>query len=315
MIKGKFFIFFCFYSFLLFANSKIYAQAFKRLFLDDPVIEISLRDLNGKQISLAEYKDKKILAVIFFKNPSLRGPNAIAYWQKLYEKYRDSNNFSVISVYCPRTPQGIPSDELNDLQKLIAEKNITYPVLLDEGLNIFSKYGVISLPSSMIVDTKGIVKYIIPGFPTFGAEKDISTNLKKILGIPEEKIIVKKYEPDLDAGRNYKLAVAVMARGNTDKAIDYLNIAVSKDPKYPAPYSLLGNLYTRIKKTDKAMENYQKALELDSEDVETLINYGFLCMDQGMKEDALLQFKNIIEIAPQKSAEAYFGMGTIYLKN
>ncbi|MBI5207051.1 MAG: redoxin domain-containing protein [Candidatus Firestonebacteria bacterium] len=315
MLKKGILTIFGIFLFLCFYDPIVFAQAFKRLNVENNAIDFSLNDLNGNKISLGDYKSKKTLAVIFWKHPSLNGPKALAHWQKVFEKYKDSHNFSVISVYCPRTPQGIAGDEMTDLQKVIVENNITFPVLLDEGLNVFSKYGVISLPSSMVVNTDGVVKYILAGFPTFGAERDISINLKRVLGIPEEKVAEKKYEPDLDAGRNYKLAIAVLQRGNIDKAIEYLSVAVQKDPKYPLPYALLGKLYTQTQKTDKAMQNYQKALELDPLDTDTLINYGFLCMDMGMKDDALLQFKNIIELAPQKSAEAYYGMGTIYLKN
>ncbi|MBI5418354.1 redoxin domain-containing protein [Candidatus Poribacteria bacterium] len=296
-------------------ESTIYAQAFKRLNVSEKAMEISLKDLNGKQISLSDYKDKKTLAVIFWKNPNLRSPNALAYLQKLYEKYKDSNNLEVISVYCPDVQQGVPSNELDGLQKVIEDKKVTYPVLLDEGLKIFSQYGIITFPSTMILDTNGVVQYIMPGFPTFGAEKDILANLKKILGIPEEKVAAQKYEPDLDAGRNYKLAIAVLQRGNTDKAVDYLNIAVGKDPKYAAPHALLGKIYVQMKKNEKAIESFQKAIELDSEDTDSLIDYGFLCMEMGMKDDALLQFRHILELSPQKAAEAYYGMGTIYLKN
>ncbi|MBI4651964.1 redoxin domain-containing protein, partial [Candidatus Desantisbacteria bacterium] len=283
--------------------------------LNENAIDFTLRDINGGQVSLSSFKNKKNLAVIFFKVPGLNSVKALAYWQKVYDKYKNDHEFSMISVYCPRTPQSIPSAEMDDLQKIIEEANVKFPVLIDDGLNIFSKYGVISFPSSMVLDTQGVVKYILPGFPTFGAEKDITKNLKSILGIPEEKIAEKKYVPELDAGRNYKLAIAVLQRGNTTKAMEYLNISIQKDPKYPDPYVLMAKLYSQSNKTDKALENYQKALELDSSDVNTLIDYGLLCMEMGMKDDALLQFKNIIEIAPNKSAEAYFGMGTIYLKN
>ncbi|MBI5418353.1 tetratricopeptide repeat protein [Candidatus Poribacteria bacterium] len=300
---------------------KTHAQAFKRLAVGGEAPEISLKDINGTTISTTSFKNKNTLALVFFKFPSLRGDKALAYWQKMYESYNinivgAAERVEVIGIYCPQTDKGISGEEITGVKKIIEDNKVSFPILMDEGLGIFSKYGIITMPSTAILNKSGIVDYILTGFPEFGAERDIRINLKKILGIPEE-IIVKKeeYEPKNKADFSYKLALVVQQRGNTQKAIEHLQTAISKDPDYALAYSTLGKLYVQEGNKDKAVEAFRKALSLDPNNVSALLDYGFLCMDLQKKDDALLQFTNILGIDKTKAAEGYYGMGTIYVEN
>ncbi len=293
-----------------------HAQAFKRLGVGETASEINLKDFDGKQISTSNFKNKNVLALVFFKYPSLRGPGALSYWQKLYNTYQVSNGLEILAVYCPQSDKGVTSEELEGVKKIISDAGLTFPVLIDEGLNIFGKYGVITLPSTAILDKNGIVQYILTGFPEFGAERDIRINLKKALGIPEE-IVVKKeeYIPKNKADFTYKLALVVKQRGNNEKAIEHLQTAITKDPEYALAYGTLGELYVDKGEKEKAIEAFRKALTLDPDNVSILLNYGFLCMDMQKKDDALLQFKNILELDKSKIAEGLYGMGCIYTEN
>ncbi|MBI5207050.1 MAG: redoxin domain-containing protein, partial [Candidatus Firestonebacteria bacterium] len=248
------FIFCMIVSFIL--PGTTFAQAFKRLGLGETAPEISLKDMNGVNISTSSFKNKNVLAVIFFKYPSLRGATALAYWQKLYDTYQVTNGLEIVAVYCPQTDEKVTNEELENVKKIIAENKLTFPVLIDEGLAVFGKIGVISLPSSAILDKNGSVNYILAGFPEFGAERDIRINLKKSLGIPEE-IIVKKeeYQPKNKADFTLKLALVVSERGNTAKAIEHLLTAIEKDPDYVLAYVTLGKFYMQEGKKEKAIES------------------------------------------------------------
>ncbi|MBI4651575.1 tetratricopeptide repeat protein [Candidatus Desantisbacteria bacterium] len=293
---------------------KTHAQAFKRFKEGDKALTIVSKTLDGKQINTDEFKQKNTLGVIFWKLGSVRSISALKYLQKTKETYKDIG-FTVISVYCPKESTGISSSEIEEVEKILQENNISIPVLLDEGLKVFNNYGVISLPSIMILDVEGTAKYILGGFPKFGAESDISKNVKKILGIPEEAVAKKKYEPKLPASRNYKLANAVLERGNTDKAIEYLKNAISMDPDYADPYALIGKLYLQNQNKELALENYRKALELDPDNNENMIKYGFLCLEAGMNDDSLLVFKTILEKSPDFTPSAHYGIGSVYMQN
>ncbi|MBI5208237.1 MAG: tetratricopeptide repeat protein [Candidatus Firestonebacteria bacterium] len=308
------FILFILSIFIVLSNNNVFAQAFKRFQEGDKIKPILLKTLEGKEINTEDFINSNILGVLFWKLPSPRGVSALKYLQKIQDNYKNQN-ILILSIYCPRDPKGISSDELEEIKKVLEENNITLSVLLDDGLKTFNTYGVISLPSTMILDKEGIARYILAGFPKFGAEQEINKNVKKILGIPEEAVALKKYEPKLPASRNYKLAVSVLERGNDDKAINYLKEAITFDPDYADPYALLGKLYIKAQKNDEALENLRKSLELDSLNIDVMMNYGFLCLELEMKDDALLVFKKIVEKTPEYAARGHYGIGTIYLKN
>ncbi|MBI5417876.1 tetratricopeptide repeat protein [Candidatus Poribacteria bacterium] len=312
-IYGK--IFFVLICILFIFTNNIFAQAFKRFKEGDKVIPFALKTLDDVKIDIKQFENNNVVGVVFWKLEGARSVPSLKYMQKIADIYSKDFNFITISIYCPKNEAGISSSELEEVKKIINENKISIPVLLDEGLKVFSTYGVISFPSTMILDKEGAAKYVMAGFPKFGAEQDINKNVKKILGIPEEIVAKKKYEPQLAAGRNYKLALAVLDRGNTDKAINYLKTAVEMDPSYPDPYILLGKLYIQAQKKDIALENYRKGLELDPDNIEVLLNYGFLCLEAGMGEDALLIFKTVLEKSPENSSSAHYGIGSIYLNN
>ncbi|MBI5416479.1 tetratricopeptide repeat protein [Candidatus Poribacteria bacterium] len=291
------------------------AQAFKRFKEGDAVKSINLKTVEGIDINTENFKNKNVLGVIFWKYPNTRCESALKYMQNISNEYSENFGLKIFSVYCPSESKAVTSNEIDIINKIKSENNINIPVLLDDELKIFNSYGIISLPSIMIINKEGKAEYILAGFPKFGAEQDIKKNLMKILGIPEDVVDKKKYEPKSDADRNYKLATAVHSQGNTEKAKDYLLKAIEIDPLYPAPYSILGKLYIQKEDNKKAIENYQKSLELDPDNAKLMLGYGFLCLEAGMTEDALLVFKKTIEKFPDYSASGYYGLGTIYLKN
>ncbi|MBI4651686.1 tetratricopeptide repeat protein [Candidatus Desantisbacteria bacterium] len=290
---------------------KTMAQAFKRLKEGDTAKPISLKTTENIQISIEDYKNKNILGVIFWKSNNPKNISALKYMQKMEDTYGPLFGLKIISIYCPTEPKNVSTQEIEDIKDISSKNNISIPVLLDNDLKIFSSLGVISLPSIMILNKDGVAQYILAGFPEFGADKDISKNI----GIPEEPIAAKKYEPNLNASRNYKLAVAVLAQGNMDKAIDYLNNAIQTDPKYPEPYALLGQIYAEKQNNDKALENYRKSLELDPDNNKLILRYGFLCLELGLTDDALLIFRNIAEQSNENAVYGHFGIGSIFMHN
>ncbi len=307
---------FLFLFFLLFISSKE-LLAFNRIKENDPAPEISLLDINNKTISLSDYKGKKVVALLFWKNPSLRGEKAIRFLQKLNDMYFEKFSFQVLSVYIPQNDDRVTDEEIAEIKQIIENNKITIPVLIDKGMEIFGKYGVITLPSTALIDKDGIVIYELPGLSEFFGEKNIFQNVKKALGIKEEeKIIVQEaYKSKNNASYFLNLSKQVYKKGNLYKAIEHTTTAISRDPEFAEAHSYLGFLYTQQKEYKKAIEAYTKSLQFDSTNNEALLAYGFLCIATDLNEEAFMQFKNIIQYVPEKAAEGYFGIGVINLKN
>jgi len=69
---------------------------------------------------------------------------------------------------------------------------------------------------------------------------------------------------------------------NPKEAIEYLELAISKDPSNSRLYSGKAMFYDKMGETDKSIENYKKAIELDDEFFEAQYNLGVLYFNQGI---------------------------------
>lgn len=90
---------------------------------------------------------------------------------------------------------------------------------------------------------------------------------------------------------NLNLAIEYMRRGNYETALAKLNRAHRADPGYYATHNVYGLLYQQLREKEKAERHFKKALSLNSNDSQTMNNYGrFLCQ-QGRYDEAESTFK------------------------
>jgi peroxiredoxin len=64
----------------------------------------------------------------------------------------------------------------------IEETGVTYPIILDPGARIGALYAIEAHPTSFVVDTRGIVRYVNVGYLK-GEEKEIERAIREALGI------------------------------------------------------------------------------------------------------------------------------------
>ena len=86
-----------------------------------------------------------------------------------------------------------------------------------------------------------------------------------------------------------------------NEAIEYLNTAISKDPKNAQLYDVMGRVYeTGVKDYAKAEEYFKKALEIDPNYVESISNLGRVYYNQGVNKQGEA---NMINDAKQYQVE------------
>lgn len=70
-----------------------------------------------------------------------------------------------------------------------------------------------------------------------------------------------------------------------DKAIEYLNTAIAKDPNNPQLYDVMGRVYeTGLKDYENAEKYFSKALEINPDYIESLSNIGRIYYNQGVNK-------------------------------
>lgn len=94
-----------------------------------------------------------------------------------------------------------------------------------------------------------------------------------------------------------------MELGEFDFALSDYNSAIKIDPEFATAYYRRGILYKRTEQLKKAEEDFLKALELNEEDYDAMIELGFIRIQAG-KKDAIKYFNKAIKVKP--SSDNYY---------
>jgi tetratricopeptide (TPR) repeat protein len=109
----------------------------------------------------------------------------------------------------------------------------------------------------------------------------------------------------------YHRGVVYKSKGEYDRAILEFNKAIEIDPEFAMAYNGRGNAYQDKGEYDQAILDYTKAIEIDPSYANAYNNRGYVYADKGELEKAILDFTKATEIAP-RFALAYFNRGCIY---
>jgi len=126
----------------------------------DKAMDFKLKNVDGKMISLSDYKTAKGFIVVFTCNHC---PYAKAYEDRiiaLNTKYA-SQGYPVIAIN-PNAPT-VDDDSYANMQARAKAKNYQFPYLLDETQNIAGAYGAAHTPHVFVLQKSGsdfVVKYI-----------------------------------------------------------------------------------------------------------------------------------------------------------
>ncbi len=126
------------------------------------VEKFTLKDQNGKTHNWNDYKDKVIL-LHFWSTDCVACKNEIKELEKLYKHYNNNReDVILLSVVSPK----LEHKSTNKIKKIVANRDISFPVLMDETGEFFSKFEIVSYPNTFIVKDS-VIKLTIPGASTY----------------------------------------------------------------------------------------------------------------------------------------------------
>jgi peroxiredoxin len=114
------------------------------LSIGDAAVDFNLKNIDGKMVSLADYKDAKGVIVIFTCNHC---PYSKAYEDRIVsldKKYKKVG-FPVVAIN-PNDGNEHPEDSFDNMKKRAKEKGFTFPYLVDESQQIATSYGAVRTP-------------------------------------------------------------------------------------------------------------------------------------------------------------------------
>ena len=127
----------------------------------DIATDFSLKNIDGKLVSLADYESAKGFMVIFTCNTC---PFSVANEDRviaLDAKYKNQG-YPVIAIN-PNNPDAKPGDSFEEMKVRAKEKGFTFPYLFDEGQKVYPEYGATKTPHVYLLqktDSGNQVKYI-----------------------------------------------------------------------------------------------------------------------------------------------------------
>ncbi len=108
------------------------------------------------------------------------------------------------------------------------------------------------------------------------------------------------------------LAQAYIAGDRLDLAEEHLHQATRVSPDYDEPYYLLGNCYQDSNRLDKAIAFYEKAIARNAQRADFHFSLGLAYLRQGDWDRALERFQKALDLEP--SAEALYRIASIHIE-
>ena len=127
----------------------------------DVATDFKLKNIDGKMVSLSDYKDAKGFIVVFTCNHC---PYAVAYEDRIIalDKKYAAKGYPVIAIN-PNDPEVQPQDSYEAMKQRAKDKGFTFPYLFDKGQKIYPQYGATKTPHVYILEKdskKLMVRYV-----------------------------------------------------------------------------------------------------------------------------------------------------------
>jgi peroxiredoxin len=136
--------------------------------------EFTLEDINGKPVTLSSFQGKVVL-LAFWASWCPRCMEELAFLQGLYTGYE--KDLVVLAVN--QETQNLSAAHVAKLKEEITNLGIQFPILLDKNLDVWKSYCINALPTSVILDREGKVKFAEPNY-YWASQKKIKAVLQDL---------------------------------------------------------------------------------------------------------------------------------------
>lgn len=110
----------------------------------------SLKDINGKEVALKDYKDKKTVLLVFWATWCVYCRQEIPELIKLQEQYK-GKNLEILGVNIQESAEKI--------KPFLDNNKINYNTILDIKGDVARSYEVQGIPMNVLIDKKGNIIY------------------------------------------------------------------------------------------------------------------------------------------------------------
>ncbi len=289
-------------------QSSISVPALKTMGVGTEAPNFSLKTLGGETRNFSSLKGDKLTILLFWASWSRQSEKALKQMEKLHTKYKDMG-LTVVGINVER--QTIDDKALTDIKGIIDRLQLPFPTLIDHGLVSFHDYGVIAVPTTVILDPNRKIMFEMSGFPLVTTLDMIHFLAASIEGkkAPSEVAEKNAYHPDKKAVRSWNMGIKALKSKRTFKSAErWFKKAIAADPKFILPYLSLGSFYEEQDKRGQAKEQFQQALTRQPDNVKALSEMGLLLLQEGSLDAARTMLEKAIT-ADESYPPSYYYLG------
>lgn len=289
-------------------QSSISASALQNLAVGTEAPDFTVQDFSGGKQGFSTLKGDKLTLVLFWASWSRQSEKALKQMEELHQKYK-KQGLSVIGINVER--QSIDAQAMTDIKGTTDRLHTSFPNLVDHGLTTFHDYGIIAVPTTVILDKDRKIRFEMSGFPLVGTRDMIHFLAAAIEGKAAPDDVVKKtgYQPDKNAVRAWNMGVKAMSSKRTaDTAEMWFKKAISADPNFILPHLSLGSYYQEKSDLTQAKEQFQQVLNRTPDNAVALSKMGLLLTDEGSSPTARVMLEKAIK-ADESYAPSYYYLG------
>lgn len=118
-----------------------------------PIQDVTLPQLDGGSLSLSALRGKIVL-LAFWASWCPRCEEELTFLQGVYKGSPD-----IVVVAINQESQNISKAHVERIRKAIRDWKIDFPVLVDRNLDAWNAFCINALPTSVILDKKGVVRF------------------------------------------------------------------------------------------------------------------------------------------------------------
>ncbi len=115
-----------------------------------PAIDFTLRTIDGEQIQLSAYRGKKFVHLIFWATWCPSCTTEVPKLKKLHQEAQDKP-YEILAIDVGY------NDSLPRVRQFRERYQLPYKIIFDESAKLALQYGVIGIPTHVIVNKEGII--------------------------------------------------------------------------------------------------------------------------------------------------------------
>jgi len=225
-----------------------------------PAPLLAVRDLSGHSRPLAEVKGRRGLVILFWAAWSDRSLEEL---KRLDARSADLSAHGV-AVAAVNVDRVAPDDaDAVTLRNHIDGLHLHVPVFVDRGLELFHAYGVVTVPSTAVVDERGRLSYFLYGY-SHEQREGLFDAIDTLAGISRPPAAAARSPVIVPAAlRRLQLGRLQLQQGHAEAARSSFELAAKADPTFPDPVVELAALALDASDRQSAVALLERAAALD----------------------------------------------------